>query len=200
MQAVRNSPLPPSLKAKHPALDCFGVYGKRNHQHMASKMDNLRANDPSLKRPYDDKIGAYPCRSFNLGRQTSMWPHINLANLAQSWCSITPIGSFDPKVGSHLVLKDLGIVVEFPPGSTILIPSALITHYNTPVRPHETQFSMVQYAAGGLFRWVENGFKTDAAWEAGASNNEAEAQKRQDGQRWRGVLSAFTSLCKLLPT
>ena len=176
------------------------AYGKRNHEHMASKMVDLKANDPSLKRPYDDKIGAYPCRSFNLGRQTATRPHVDSANLAQSWCSITPIGSFDPKVGGHLVLKDLGIVVEFPPGSTILIPSALITHYNTPVRPHETRFSIVQYAAGGLFRWVENGFKTDAAWEAGASNDEAEARKRRDGQRWRGALSAFTSLRELLPT
>jgi hypothetical protein len=103
-------------------------------------------------------------------------------------------------VGGHLVLRDLGIVVEFPPGSTILIPSALITHYNTPVRPNETRFSIVQYAAGGLFRWVENGFKTDAAWEAGASKDEAEARKSHDGQRWRGALSAFTSLRELLPT
>jgi hypothetical protein len=128
------------------------AYRKRNHEHMASKMDDLKVNDPSLKRPYNDKIGAYPCRSFNLGRQTAMRPHVNSTNLAQSWCSITPIGSFDPKVGGHLVLKDLRIVMEFPPGSTILIPSALITHYNTPVRPHETWFSIIQYAAGGLLR------------------------------------------------
>ena len=101
-------------------------------------------------------------------------------------------------MGGHLVLKDLGIVVEFPPGSTILIPSTLITHYNTPVRPHETRFSIVQYAAGGLFRWVENGFKTDAAWEAGASRATAEARKRSDQQRWRGALSAFTTLHELI--
>ena len=102
------------LMANLPALDCFRVYGQRNHEHMRSKVNDLKANDPALKRPYDDKIGAYPCQSFNLGRQTVTRPHVNSANLAQSWCSITLVGSFDPKMGGHLVLKDLGIVVEFP--------------------------------------------------------------------------------------
>ena len=97
-------------------------------------MDAIKAKSPSLKRPYDNSLGVYPCQSFNLGKQTASYPHVDVANLAQSWCSITPICSFDPKVGGHLVLKDLGLVVEFPPGTTILIPSTLITHSNTPIR------------------------------------------------------------------
>ncbi|KAH9042329.1 hypothetical protein EDB84DRAFT_1232732, partial [Lactarius hengduanensis] len=79
--------------------------------------------------------------SFNIGNQSTSFPHTNENNLAQSWCSITPLGTFNPKEGGHIVLWDLKMVVEFPPGlapgSTVLIPSALITHSNTPIRPGE---------------------------------------------------------------
>ena len=161
-------------------------------------MDAIKAKSPSLKRPYDDSVGVYPCRSFNLGKQTASYPHVDLANLAQSWCTVTPIGSFDPKMGGHLVLKDLGLVVEFPPGTTILIPSALITHSNTPIRSHETRYPIVQYAAGGLFRWVENGFMTDAKWEETASKEQMDSREDDKKQRWKRALAAFTKLDELL--
>ncbi|KAJ7747084.1 hypothetical protein B0H14DRAFT_2636825 [Mycena olivaceomarginata] len=45
--------------------------------------------------------------------------------------------------------------------STILIPSAIIRHSNIPVQPDEKRFSFVQYTAGGLFRWIRNGYMTD---------------------------------------
>ncbi|KAF8220175.1 hypothetical protein L208DRAFT_1183270, partial [Tricholoma matsutake] len=61
--------------------------------------------------------------------------------------------------GGHLALWDLGIVVHFPPGSGILLPSALIQHSNTPIASHECQYSFAQYTSGGLFRWAQNGFK-----------------------------------------
>jgi len=55
-------------------------------------------------------------------------------------------------VGGHLGLWDLGIVVEFPPNSTILIPSSLIVHSNTPIQSDKVRYSIVQYATGHLFR------------------------------------------------
>ena len=94
-----------------------------------------------------------------------------------------------------MVLKDLGLVVEFPPGTTILIPSTLITHSNTPIRSHEIQYSIVQYAAGGLFRWVENRFMTDAAWEEAASKEQMDHREDDKKQRWE---RAFTKLDELL--
>lgn len=38
-------------------------------------------------------------------------------------CAITTLSDYDPKAGGHLVLWDLKLVIEFPPGSTILILS-----------------------------------------------------------------------------
>jgi hypothetical protein len=173
------------------------TYGERNYEYMRVTIDALKAKNPSLQRPYNDKVGAYPCRSFNLGRQTASYPHLDLANLPQSWCSVTPVGSFDAKWGGHLVIKDLRLVVDFPSGSTILLPSALFMHSNTPVfGKDEVQYSIVQYAAGGLFRWVDNGHKTDAA----VSKENPDQCKRNKEQRRQEALGSFTKLSELLST
>jgi hypothetical protein len=74
-----------------------------------------------------------------------------LENFAQSWCSITPLGDFDSDIGGDLVLWDFKLVIHFLAGSTMLIPSALLYHSNTPIQPGETHYSIVQYAAGGAF-------------------------------------------------
>ncbi|KAN0113573.1 hypothetical protein V8E52_007637, partial [Russula decolorans] len=56
--------------------------------------------------------------SFNLGQQTTSFPHLDEKNLAQSWCSKTLLGDFSPNLGGHLVLWDFGLVIRFPAGST----------------------------------------------------------------------------------
>ena len=113
-------------------------------------------------------------------------------------CSITPIGTFDPKLGGHLVLKELKLIIEFPPSSTILIPSALLTHSNIPIREHETRFSIVQYAAGGLFRWVENGFMKDSEWHKVATADQEEQRQREGSERWSKAAAMFTKLNELM--
>ncbi|KIL54546.1 hypothetical protein M378DRAFT_54007, partial [Amanita muscaria Koide BX008] len=131
------------------------------HDYIAETVETIRATDGSLRRPYDSKVGVYPCRSFNLGPHTVSFPHKDVGNLAQSWCSVTALGEYDHHLGGHLVLWDFKTVIQFPAGSTILLPSALFLHSNTSIQPGETRYSIIQYAAGGLFRWVENGCMTD---------------------------------------
>jgi hypothetical protein len=96
------------------------------------------------------------------------------------------------------VLEELGLVIEFPPSSTILIPSALLTHYNIPVKDHEIRFSIVQYVAGGLFRWAANGFMTDKAWHEKATAEMKEQRKRDDAKRWGNFLDMFTTYDELI--
>ncbi|KAM6494940.1 hypothetical protein JOM56_009563, partial [Amanita muscaria] len=136
----------------------------------------------------------FPCRSFNLGPQTASLPHRDMGNLAHSWCSIAAVGQFNPELGGHLVLWDFGIAIEFPPGSTILIPSALFMHSNASVQEGETRHSIVQYAAGGLFRWVSNGCKTDKALGKSLNGNKG-LKQRQRGEpdaRWEASIKMFS--------
>ncbi|KAI9429656.1 hypothetical protein H4582DRAFT_2064922 [Lactarius indigo] len=104
---------------------------------------------------------------------------------------------YDSKWGGHLVLWDFKLVIEFPPGSTVLIPSALIKHSNTPVQTGETRFCIVQYAAGGLFRWVENGFRSDEDRRASSSEEQLQAYISEQGARWAKAAGMYTTLDEL---
>lgn len=114
-------------------------------------------------------------------------PHIDFANLAWGWCAITALGNFDPNYGGHLVLWDLGLIIQFPPGSTILIPSALLRHLNIRVRDYEVRYSFTQYSAGGLFRWLRNGCQTNEALRSSASHDEEEWRGEMDERLSQGI-------------
>lgn len=126
------------------------------------------------------------------------YPHTDTMNLAQSWCTITPLGSFDAKKGGQLVLWNLGLVIDFPAGSTILIPSALVIHSNAEIRAHETRYSVVQYVAGGLSRWVENGFMSNEDWERGASATQMKEREVRREERWARAIHMFSKLPDLM--
>ncbi|KAJ6499897.1 hypothetical protein DFH09DRAFT_1102819, partial [Mycena vulgaris] len=141
--------------------------------------------------------GIFAACTFNFGPHAICVPHLDFANLSWGWCSITALGDFDPDLGGHLILWDLRLIIRFPPGSTILIPSALIRHSNVPIRPHEHRSSFVQYTAGGLFRWVRNGFKTDEDWHNSASRKEKAAREAENQGRWEQGMKMFSSIDEL---
>jgi hypothetical protein len=93
-------------------------------------------------------------------------------------------GSFNPVLGGHMILWDLGIFVQFPPGSQVLLPSAIAYHSNTKISDDETRSSFTQFCPGGIFRWMDAGCKL----EKGLSGNEKENYLRQRKER-RKLLS-----------
>ncbi|KAJ7833452.1 hypothetical protein B0H14DRAFT_3142596 [Mycena olivaceomarginata] len=121
--------------------------------------------------------------------------HVELcAQVAFSWgwCSITSLGWFDADRGGHLILWDLKLIIRFPPGATILIPSAIIRHSNIPVQPHEKRFSFVQYTAGGLFRWIRNGYMTDEDFLKKSTMESREARDVEAETRWEEGVKMFS--------
>jgi hypothetical protein len=130
--------------------------------------------------------------TVNFGPRTVSLPHRDFANLSWGWCSISALGNFDPQKGGHLVLWDLGLVIEFPSGSTIIIPSAMVRHSNTPINDGETRYSVAQYSASGLFRWVENGFMKDSDWFAKASEEEKLLHEEKRKTRWQNGLAMLS--------
>jgi hypothetical protein len=147
-------------------------------------------NDRTLRRNFGKSCWA-SC-TFNFGPHAVTIPHRDIANLAWGWCAITAIGEFDSTRGGHLVLWDLGLVIQFPAGSTILIPSAIVTHSNIPVSAHENRHSVTQYTAGALFRWVENGCCTDKALLKDASDKQKAERQSEKATRWERGLEKFT--------
>ncbi|KAK2466624.1 hypothetical protein APHAL10511_000882 [Amanita phalloides] len=176
------------------------MYGKRNFDYVRGGIEALKCQldtaMPELRIcwPYDDAVGVYPCHSFNLGTQTTTYPHTDLGNLANSWCSITAFGQFDPTEGGHFVLWDYGLFVDFPPGLTILMPSALLLHSTTSISNREKRFSMIQYISGHLLRWVENGFWSDKEWGATATAEDEMLRERENEAWWSKAVNMYAVL------
>ncbi|KAF8178794.1 hypothetical protein K438DRAFT_1977629 [Mycena galopus ATCC 62051] len=104
----------------------------------------LREHHPHLRRPFEHSV--FFCAAFNFGPNAWTFRHRDVLNLAFG--------------GGHLVLWDLKLVVEFPAGALILLPSATIAHSNVPVQAGEERASFTQFSAGGIFRYIDNGFRT----------------------------------------
>ncbi|KAJ7271638.1 hypothetical protein C8J57DRAFT_1435291 [Mycena rebaudengoi] len=142
--------------------------------------------------------GIWSACTFNLGPKTCARGHRDFTNLAFGWCAITALGKFNYTKGGHLILWDCKLIIEFPPGSTILIPSAAIFHSNlTLASPGETRFSFTQYTAGGIFRWVERGFQSEEAYLSSLSKEEQVAEREAGLEHGRTGAQLFSTLDEL---
>jgi hypothetical protein len=137
---------------------CLAFYAPKIYEEYNEKLSKLYDRYPGLQQNFSNSI--LPGVTFNLGPDTACIPHFDNSNVAHGFCAVTSGGDYNPTTGGHIVLHALKLIVEFPPGSTILIPSATLCHSNTPVKPGETRYSMTQYCAGGLLRWVNYGFRS----------------------------------------
>ncbi|KAI0039516.1 hypothetical protein FA95DRAFT_1463183, partial [Auriscalpium vulgare] len=138
----------------------YQTFSSRAFDRCAGVLDDIRARRPFLRTPFANSV--FPAVTFNFGPRALTVPHRDSQNVPYGWCAVTALGNFDYHLGGHLVLWDLALVIEFPPESTILIPSALITHSNVAIQPGETRQSMTQWCAGALMRWHAYGYRTQA--------------------------------------
>ncbi|KAF9046181.1 hypothetical protein BJ165DRAFT_1345804 [Panaeolus papilionaceus] len=135
---------------------------------------------------------AFACATLNLGPQVRTFKHRDSLNLPYGLCAIQSMGDFDPKLGGHLILWDLKLAIEFPPYSTILIPSACLTHSNTSVQEGECRLSFTQYSAGGLFRWVMNSCMTESELKI-RHRQMYDSQMEQKSERWLESLKLYST-------
>ena len=148
--------------------------------------------------PADKPLGIFPCQMFNVDMQSISQPHTDQGNLAQGWCSIMLLEGFNHTLGGYLVLWDLGLIVQFPPGCTVLIPSSIVCHSNTSLQPGEVRHVIVQYASGRLFRWVYNGLMTDKEWLEQARPEDWDQRKCVEQKRqWHEAVESFLTLGEL---
>lgn len=161
------------------------------HKYYADNVDDLLKQNPDLRRNFSNSVWA--AAAFNFGPRTCTRKHRDFANLPFGWCSVTALGEFDPTKGGHLVLWDLKLVVEFPPGSTILLPSAAIAHSNTAIGRRETRCSFTQFSAGGLFRWTSHGNQLDADYFRGMTAEDRDRAAAENAARCKFGLSMFST-------
>ncbi|KAJ7664350.1 hypothetical protein DFH06DRAFT_897559, partial [Mycena polygramma] len=95
------------------------------------------------------ELGGPHCRNSATGAPPS--------HQAGTWSIITSLGKYAALRGGHIILWDLGLVVTFPIGCTILLPTGLVRYSFVKVRPGERRYSLVQWAGAGIAHWFRNG-------------------------------------------
>lgn len=175
-------------------LGLLAAYAPKLFNEYTKNIEALRENHPTLQ--YNFRNSVYPAIAFNFGPRTVTFMHTDTGNKANGLCAITSLGQFNPKRGGHLVLGQLRLVIEFPPGSTILIPSATVLHGNTPIQEGETRMSVTQYAAGGLFRWVRYGFQSERNLQKTHPDLASEL-KDMKHTAWKAALNSYSTISSL---
>ncbi|KAJ7846777.1 hypothetical protein B0H13DRAFT_2238851 [Mycena leptocephala] len=154
----------------------FALWAPRLYQYYRDHNAALHWRYPDLRRPFGHSV--FFCAAFNFGPNVWTFRHRDVLNLAFGWCAIQALGEFDPTKGGHLVLWDLNLVVEFPP---------------------EKRASFTQFSAGGIFRYVDNGFRTEEQLE---EENPEEYERLMDlkASRWEEGLNLLSKMDELLAT
>jgi hypothetical protein len=168
------------------------AYSPRLYGYYQTALNGALKRQPELKRNHPNTV--FACSSINFGPKTVSYPHLDHRNLSWGWCAVTALGSYDADHGGHLVLWDLGYAVRFPPGSTILLPSAMIRHSNTAIAENETRYSYAQYSAGDLFRWAANGYMSNDDWNRQATPLEMVKREKEQMKRWANGLAMFSTV------
>ncbi|KAJ7803237.1 hypothetical protein B0H14DRAFT_2255360, partial [Mycena olivaceomarginata] len=132
---------------------CFNIFSDY-HQ---TKQTLLKKN-PYLHHTFPRS--PFSAVTANLGPASVSPPHADGGNKADGMCFIGALGRFDADQGGHLVCWDYDLIIRFPAGCSALILSAVVTHSNTPIQDNEERYSLIQYSAGSLFRWVADGYQS----------------------------------------
>lgn len=159
-------------------------------------MKALTQSDPNLVQNFSD--GVWAAMTINFGPKTATFSYTNLRNLSFGWCVVTALGDFDPGMGGQLILWDFKIVVKFPPSSTIFILLAVIKHSNCAVPNGQSWYSITQFCASNLFRWVDNGFQNDIDIVQTCTAEEKKERKQAQKERWMKGLQNYPTYQELL--
>ncbi|KAJ7723599.1 hypothetical protein B0H14DRAFT_3519894 [Mycena olivaceomarginata] len=173
----------------------FSMWAPRLHAHYVKNNAELTWQLPHLNCPFPKSV--FASAAFNFGPRVWTFKHRDVCNLAFGWCAVQSLGPFNAVKGGHLVLWDLKMVVEFPAGALILLPSATVAHSNVALEVGEEQISFTQFTAGGLFRWVDHGGHT--AEELQREDPDIwECMQALKETRWEMGLSYFSTVDELL--
>ncbi|KAF7761322.1 hypothetical protein Agabi119p4_10731 [Agaricus bisporus var. burnettii] len=180
----------------------FDVFAPQLHRYYAYHVKDLRQHPDyanlSYGNPYDNlpanESKAFTCHSENLPPSAFTVPHRDMMNLAFGWCAIFALGEFDFQQGGHLVLHDLKLMVPFPHGSCILIPSAFLWHSNLPVRKQDSRASITFYTPGGLFRFIDNHFQTEKKFLADLDRADVRLHQYEKENRVRIGANLYSKL------
>ncbi|KAJ3965625.1 hypothetical protein EV361DRAFT_810383 [Lentinula raphanica] len=160
----------------------FQSYFPKLHTLYSNVLELLHEDNPEFEQNFAGCSWAAAHVNFLLA---VTFRHRDFLNLLFGLCAILPVGSYNYQRGGHLILWDLNLFLEFPPGTVILIPSALLEHSNVSILAGEHRSSITFYSAAGLFRWCHNGFMSDKDMRAHALPKLLKRWKAYREEMWK---------------
>ncbi|KAJ7076282.1 hypothetical protein B0H15DRAFT_955806 [Mycena belliarum] len=174
----------------------MAMFAPKLYQYFCSILTLLFEHHPELIHNFTNSV--FPSIALNCGPDAVTFNHLDHLNLSNALCAITCGGDFDHTRSAALHLRTWNLAIECPSGATFLIPSAIVEHGNTSLQQGETQHSITQYAAGGLFRWVTYGFQSLKSLLAQKGGSELRASfDGEPGSRWKWALDLFSKVDQL---
>ncbi|KAJ7257697.1 hypothetical protein C8J57DRAFT_1074184 [Mycena rebaudengoi] len=174
----------------------LATFAPKVFRYLVETLGPLYERDPTLEKKFRNSV--FPAATVNCGPRTATFNHRDFLNLVNSFCGVTCGGDFDATKGAHFYMKQFQLVVEFPSGSSLLIPSAPIDHGNTPLQPGEKRYSMTQYAAAALFRWAAYGYQSAKSLLSRPGGDKLrDAYDGVPGARWEWALSLYSKYDEL---
>ncbi|KAL0567825.1 hypothetical protein V5O48_014169 [Marasmius crinis-equi] len=195
MQEIIKKPCMMRLAAAQDAG--FVCWSFKNYQYYKDSMAEMKSSIPGFKPNFNrSNFTSITC---NFGPQVCKLCHTDAKNCPHSLCAVTTMGVFDPTKGGHLVLPNLKIIIKFPSGCTILLPSAILRHHNTPVQRGKSRYSVTQYSAGGIFRFQEYKNRTEEQLRSQDKELYEKIMSENEG-RWSKMVDIFVIPQSYLPT
>ncbi|KAJ7017670.1 hypothetical protein C8F04DRAFT_1214960 [Mycena alexandri] len=174
----------------------FALYAPKLYKYYRDALKGVFEHHPDLAHLFTNSI--FPAATFNCGPDAVSFDHCDFLNLVHGLCPVTSGGKFNHKRGGHMYLKQLRLVIEFPSGASVAIPSGCVDHGNTPIQPGETRHSITQYAAGGLFRWAAYGYQSAKTLSATKEGRAVKAAfDGKPGARWEWAMGLFSKVDEL---
>ncbi|KAJ7079048.1 hypothetical protein C8R43DRAFT_910225, partial [Mycena crocata] len=147
---------------------------------LQQQKQQILEHNPDAQFPSDASV--FPAATIQFGGpQAQTWTGgIPDRYETLSWSALAALGKYNSFHGGHIVLWNLGLVVSFPTGSTILLPPALVRYSFVKVRAGEYRYSILQWVGSGIARWIRNGRCTNV--EFGLSSTRAEHDEREEAR------------------
>ncbi|KAK6967164.1 hypothetical protein R3P38DRAFT_2589398, partial [Favolaschia claudopus] len=167
------------------------TYCKKSFRLLTAQKRELLNVDPTAYFPCE--TSQFSAFTFELGGPHRRTNHRGLPHTYEpgSWSILTAFGNYDPAFGGHVILWDLGWVITFAPGDSILLPAGLIRYSFVAVRPGESRYSMLQWAGSGIRRFFENGDQDDTRFAVKSTEEEHQARERLRRETHVEAIKAF---------
>ncbi|KAJ3830523.1 hypothetical protein F5880DRAFT_1468265 [Lentinula raphanica] len=151
------------------------------HRFLSCLLEKILDDNPDICRMFEDCC--YGACHFNL-HSAATRKHEDYFNILFSMCAVYASGQYDYTRAGHFIAWSLGLVTQFPPGTAVFIPSAAVTHANTPISRDEHRSSIAFFMSSGLGQWYQNGYMSDKDFKAQATPKQLRAWKEQRSNLW----------------